>query len=199
MTVQPVTASRAVTASSPKSLKDWLTLTKPGITLANLLAASAGLWLGGEGPPHWTTAFWTLLGTALVVASGAALNNVVDVDIDGKMTRTRHRPLVNGRLHRQRALIVGLLLGVAGLVMLMVFIHWTAFCCAAVGLGMYAGLYSLWLKRKTAWSTVIGGVAGAMPPMVGYFAGSGGRLEWAGYSCSSRFSAGSRPTSTRWR
>jgi heme o synthase len=157
-------------------VKDYISITKPGITTANLMATFAGLWVGSHGYPGLLTMIATLLGTALVVASGASMNNYVDRDIDYRMKRTRQRAVASGKVTPGAAFVLGMSLGILGIVILALGAGIMAAGCAFIGLVMYAYIYTVWLKRTTTWSTVIGGVAGAMPPVVGYAAGSGGML-----------------------
>lgn len=161
--------------------RDYISLMKLGITTANLMATVAGLWMGAHGHPGWRTVAITLVGTAMVVASGATLNNFVDRDIDVRMERTSGRALPAGKVQPLSALVIGLTLGAAGLVLLAGWVNGTAAACAFVGLVMYAYVYTVWLKRTTTLSTVLGGLAGAMPPLIGYAAGSGGRLDLAAW------------------
>lgn len=161
--------------------RDYISLMKLGITTANLMATVAGLWMGAHGHPWWRTVAITLVGTAMVVASGATLNNFVDRDIDVRMERTSGRALPAGKVQPLSALVIGLTLGAAGLVLLAGWVNGTAAACAFVGLVMYAYVYTVWLKRTTTLSTVLGGLAGAMPPLIGYAAGSGGRLDLAAW------------------
>jgi protoheme IX farnesyltransferase len=162
--------------------RDYLSLMKVGITVANLMATFAGFWVACHGNPDPGLLVWTLLGTALVVASGATLNNYVDRDIDHRMERTRHRAVASGKVPPSHALAMGLALGAAGFAILSLLVNWVAAVCALVGWVMYAYIYTVWLKRTTSLSTVLGGIAGAMPPLVGYAGANGGMLDtcaWA--------------------
>lgn len=166
---EPVEMQRA-------TIKDYISVLKIGITVANLMATFAGLWVGSHGRPHLLVSVFTLVGTALVVASGAALNNFVDRDIDHRMKRTSDRAIASGKVTPQAALWMGLVFGVIGTVVLAFLVNITAAACAFLGLIVYSYIYTVWLKRTTTLSTVFGGVAGAMPPVVGFAAGSGGGL-----------------------
>lgn len=163
-------------------VSDLFSLIKPEITLANLMAATSGLWVGAHGKPDMWSAGFTLLGSALVVGGGAALNNFVDRDIDDKMERTRDRPIVTGRLQPRVALWLGISLALSGLVILLVLVNLTAAACGFAGLVVYSYIYTVWLKRTTPLNTVLGGVSGALPPLIGYAGGSGGHLDWAAWS-----------------
>ncbi len=164
-------------AEERATFRDYVSLLKLGITFANLMSTFAGLWVGSHGRPGLIVSLYTLLGTALVVASGAALNNFVDRDIDHAMDRTKDRVVVTGRVPAHAALVLGLTLGCVGIAMLVFFVNVIAAACAFVGLVVYAYVYSVWLKRTTTLNTVIGGLAGAMPPVIGFVAGSGGTLN----------------------
>lgn len=163
------------------SFRDYLSVTKLGITFANLMATFAGLWVGSHGHPTWTATVFTLLGTALVVMSGASFNNYIDRDIDDKMERTKTRAVVSGKVNPTVVLWMAIILGVAGLAILTLAVNVPAAICGLVGLVVYAYVYTVWLKRTTTLSTVLGGVAGAMPPLVGWAGGSGGSLGFAAW------------------
>ena len=152
--------------------RDYLQLTKPGITVSNMMTAFAALWLASYGFPDWKLAIFTMLGTALVIMSGCALNNYYDRDLDGKMKRTRNRVLVTGRVSPRNALILGILLLVAGLVVLAVGANPLAAVWGLVGHIFYVLIYTP-LKRVTTLNTVIGGFSGAAPPVIGWVAVTG--------------------------
>ncbi len=158
------------------SIKDYISITKVGITTANLMSTFAGLWVGAHGHPDFITTVSTIIGTALVVASGAALNNYIDRDIDHRMKRTKERAVASGRVTANEAFTLGISLGTLGIVILAAGSGIAASGCAFIGLIMYAYVYTVWLKRTSTLSTVLGGIAGAMPPLVGFAAGSKGIL-----------------------
>lgn len=158
-------------------LGDWLALTKPGIIAGNLITALGGALLAGGGVAAPGPLLAILAGVALVVASGCVCNNVIDRDIDGRMARTRDRLLVEGRLAPGLALGYAALLGGLGLGLL----GWQGGGLAAalgvLGWTVYVGLYSLWLKRRSVHAVLVGSLAGAMPPVIGYCAVAG---RWDG-------------------
>lgn len=168
-------------SSEKATWRDYLSITKVGITVANLMSTFAGLWVGSHGlrhgHPEILAVIFTLLGTALIVAGGAALNNFVDRDIDQRMTRTVARAVAKGKIPASHALGLGLTLGAVGIIILVVGVNLSAALCGLIGIIMYSYLYTVWLKRTTTLSTVLGGVAGAMPPLIGWAAGSGGSLD----------------------
>lgn len=150
--------------------KDYLLLTKPGIIMGNIIAASSGYFLASRGDIDMATLLFVLLGTSLVIASGCVFNNAIDRDIDRKMSRTRNRALASGRMQVSTALLYGAVLGVLGFFILSVASNWTAVFFAALGIVVYVGLYSLRYKRSTVHGTLIGSLSGACPPVIGYVA-----------------------------
>ena len=152
--------------------RDYLQLTKPGITVSNMMTTFAALWLASFGFPDWKLAILTMLGTALVIMSGCALNNYYDRDLDGKMKRTMNRALVTGRISPRTALSLGILLLLAGLLVLAVGANPLAAVWGLVGHIFYVLIYTP-LKRVTTLNTVIGGISGAAPPVIGWVAVTG--------------------------
>ena len=150
-------------------LSDYLSLTKPGIVSLVLFTTLAGLWLASGGLLPWGVALWTLLGTGLAAASAAALNNYLDRELDRRMARTRHRPLPAGRLRPIEALLGGLFLGGAAILTLMLRTNPLSAALALTALLAYVPLYTT-LKRTTPWAILVGGVTGALPPMIGWAA-----------------------------
>jgi protoheme IX farnesyltransferase len=154
--------------------RPYLQLTKPGIVIGNLIAVTGGFLLASHGSVDWFRGALVALGVTLIVASGCVINNIIDRDIDGLMARTRNRPMVTGRVSVALALLYGVLLGAAGVGVL----YAGAGCflpvaLVLVGYVVYVGLYSLYMKRNSIHGTLIGSIAGAMPPVVGYCAASG--------------------------
>jgi protoheme IX farnesyltransferase len=159
----------------PATWSDYLHLTKPGITLSNLMTTFTGFWLAVSSTnPEWTTlefvhkGFLTLLGTALVIASGAALNNYYDRELDAKMKRTKNRAVASGRIHPRYAITIGVALLLVGLLTLMYVNPLTA-VFGLIGHILYVLVYTP-LKRVTTLNTVIGGLSGAVPPVIGWVA-----------------------------
>lgn len=155
--------------------RPYLQLTKPGIVAGNLIAVTGGFLLASHGSVDWLRGALVALGVTLVVASGCVLNNVVDRDIDGLMARTRNRPMVTGRIPVPCALLFGAVLGLAGVGVLYAGARgFLPVALVLLGYVVYAGLYSLYMKRHSIHGTLVGSIAGAMPPVVGYCAASGG-------------------------
>ncbi|MDR5867496.1 heme o synthase [Halomonas koreensis] len=153
--------------------RDFLALTKPGIIGGNAISVLGGFFLAARGEIDPWLLLATLVGLSLVIASGCAYNNVIDRDIDAMMTRTRGRPLVQGRLSVATTLRFATLLGVAGFGLLAAFTNPLTVGLAAFGFAIYVGAYSLWLKRRSEYGTLVGSLSGAMPPVVGYCAVTG--------------------------
>jgi protoheme IX farnesyltransferase len=159
--------------SKTASLKDFLFLTKPGILFDNLIAAFAGFWLASGWDVDVALMIFTLIGTTLVIASSCVLNNYLDRDLDARMARTRKRALPSGRIDPKVVLWYGIALGIAGLAVLGVWVNPLSALLGFTGMLVYVWIYTVWLKRTSVWNTVIGGIAGAMPPMIGYAAVAG--------------------------
>lgn len=153
----------------PATWSDYLHLTKPGITLSNLMTTFTGLWLASAGAPDLKLALFTLLGTAFLIASGAALNNYYDRELDMKMKRTKNRALATGRIHPRNALVIGIVLLLAGLVILASFANPLAAAWGLIGHVFYVLIYTP-MKRVTSLNTIIGGISGAAPPVIGWVA-----------------------------
>jgi protoheme IX farnesyltransferase len=151
-------------------LKDWIQLTKPRILQLNLIAAFGGYWVASKWMVDWSALLWMLLGTALTMASSCVMNNIWDRNLDQKMTRTKNRPLATGRLKTKGVLLYALALGIAGEVVLFWKVNALCGWLGLLGMFVYIVIYTLWLKRTSTWSTSIGGVSGAMPPVIGYCA-----------------------------
>lgn len=153
--------------------KDFIKVTKPGILRTNLVAVFGGFWLASQWDVNYIRLLLTLLGTALVMASSCVFNNYFDRELDLKMERTRNRSLPTGRLTPRTVLTYAVILGIAGLGVLFAFSGVQAGLLGALGMFVYVIIYTLWLKRTSTWSTSIGGISGAMPPVIGYVAVSG--------------------------
>ena len=149
--------------------KRYLLITKPGIIMGNLISVLGGFFLAANGSQSLQLLLMTLMGVSLVIASGCVFNNYIDRDIDGLMERTRNRVLVKGLISPRASLIYASLLGVAGVVLLGQ-INGLAALLGGLGFVVYVGLYSLWLKRRSVYGTLVGSLSGAMPPVIGYCA-----------------------------
>jgi protoheme IX farnesyltransferase len=156
------------------SLRDHVTLTKPRIMSLLLLTGAAGMFVGANGAPNALDLFVAMLGLALACGGASALNHVMDADIDQLMgERTAARPVASGRVAPPRALEFGLALSGASFALLASSINVVTALLALAGNLFYVLIYTGWLKRSTDWNIVIGGAAGAVPPLVGYAAATG--------------------------
>ncbi|WP_193161896.1 heme o synthase [Microbulbifer hainanensis] len=151
----------------------YFKVTKPGIIAGNLISVAGGFFLAARGEIDWPLFFATVIGLSLVVASGCAINNCIDRDIDAKMQRTRNRVTVTGKLSVRAALAHGLLLGIVGFALLVVYTNPVSVAFAALGYVVYVGIYSLYMKRHSVYGTLVGALSGAVPPVVGYCAVTG--------------------------
>jgi protoheme IX farnesyltransferase len=155
------------------SWRDYLTLTKPRIMVLLLITGAGGLVVGAGGMPSAGLALATLGGLALACGGASALNHVLDRDLDTHMKRTALRPVASGRVPPERALEFGLALSALSYVVLTSFVNVLAALLALAGNLFYVVVYTRWLKRSTPQNIVIGGAAGAVPPLVGYAAATG--------------------------
>ncbi len=156
------------------SARDYLTLTKPRIMTLLLLTGAAGMFVGAQGVPPLGLLAVTMLGLGLACGGASALNHVLDRDIDAHMgSRTKERPVASGRVTPEQALEFGLLLSALSFALLASAVNVLTAVLALVGNLFYVVVYTRWLKRSTPQNIVIGGAAGAVPPLVGYAAATG--------------------------
>ena len=157
-----------------RSWRDYVTLTKPRIMSLLLVTGAAGMFVGAEGAPSLGLFVAAMVGLALACGGASALNHVLDADIDRLMgKRTEQRPVAAGRVPASRALEFGLVLSALSFVLLASTVNVLTAALALVGNLFYVLVYTRWLKRSTPQNIVIGGAAGAVPPLVGYAAASG--------------------------
>ncbi|EIK53289.1 protoheme IX farnesyltransferase [Stutzerimonas stutzeri TS44] len=155
------------------SWRDYLELTKPKVVLLMLITSLVGMFLATRAGVPWTVLLFGNLGIALCAGGAAAVNHVVDRRIDAVMARTHKRPLAEGRVSPAAALTFALALGVAGLALLLAFTNALAAWLTLASLIGYAVIYTGFLKRATPQNIVIGGLAGAAPPLLGWVAVTG--------------------------
>jgi heme o synthase len=154
--------------------RDYLTLTKPRIMSLLLVTGAGGMFVGAQGAPSASLLVLTMTGLALACGGASALNHVLDRDIDALMgSRTQQRPVASGRLSSAQALEFGLLLSALSFALLGSTVNLLTAVLALVGNLFYVLVYTRWLKRTTPQNIVIGGAAGAVPPLVGYAAATG--------------------------
>jgi heme o synthase len=155
-------------------------LTKPRIIILLLITTVAGMWVAAAGRVDPVLLLATISGGALSAASANVINCLYDRDIDYIMERTRHRPLPSGRIQPRDAILFAIALAVLAFTLLTVFANLLAACLAMSGIVFYVLVYTHWLKRHTIQNIVIGGAAGAIPPLVGWAAVTGD-LSWGAW------------------
>src|SRR3954470_9107433 len=167
----------SVTAPAPIALpadwRDFLALTKPRVMSLVVFTGLAGL-LVAPAPIHPVLGFTAILCIALGAGAAAALNMWYEADLDAKMKRTANRPLPAGRMTRQTALHFGVGLAVFSVILMDLAANHLAASILAISILFYVLVYTVWLKRRTAQNIVIGGAAGAFPPLIGWAAATGG-------------------------
>jgi heme o synthase len=161
---RPLAGARGVVA-------DYVTLTKPRVQLLLLLTTVTTMYVAGD--PSLGLVALTVLGGSLSAGGAAAVNHYWDRDIDAAMKRTATRPVPSGRVPARSALTFGLVLQALSFALLALTVNLLAACLALAGFAWYGGVYTVWLKRRTPQNIVIGGAAGAVPPLVGWAAVTG--------------------------
>ncbi len=154
-------------------IKNFVLVAKPGIVFGNLISAAAGFFLASKGRVDGLALPATLMGISLVVASGCVFNNCIDRKIDRKMIRTRNRALAEESVSLKIAVSYASVLGIAGIAMLRAATNPLTVVIVLAGFVIYVGVYSLYMKRNSVYSTLIGSLAGAAPPLAGYCAVTG--------------------------
>jgi protoheme IX farnesyltransferase len=172
-----VAASDASVGTSAwrRRVADYVTLTKPKVQSLLLLTTVCTMWVAGR--PSLLTVVLTCLGGYLSAGGAGAVNHYWDRDLDARMTRTANRPVAAGRISPRAALAFGLGLAALSFLELSLTVNVLAATLALAGFGGYVGVYTMWLKRRTPQNIVIGGAAGAVPPLVGWAAATG-HLGW---------------------
>ena len=165
-------ASSGVAEPSLATVGDYIALMKPRVMSLVVFTALVGLAVA-PGSLHPATAFTALLCIAVGAGASGALNMWYDADVDAVMTRTARRPVPMGRVRPGEALAFGLTLGSFAVVVLGLLVNWVASALLAFTIFFYVVIYTIWLKRSTPQNIVIGGAAGAFPPMIGWAAVTG--------------------------
>jgi len=160
-------------AALPSRLAGFLELCKPKVVALIVFTAMVGMALASPGLMPLDRFVWASVGIALASASAAAINHIIDRRIDARMVRTRHRPLPTGVLTERQALAFALLLAAVSMLLLSALVNTLTAVLTLVSLIGYAILYTVWLKRATPQNIVIGGAAGAAPPVLGWVAMTG--------------------------
>ena len=151
-------------------ITDYIELCKPKVVALMLITAVVGMYLSVPGAISVVTLGVSLLGIALSASSAAVVNHLVDRRIDAIMARTHKRPVAQGRIAVKNAMLFALTLGLIGLLLLGALVNILTACLTFITLIGYAGIYTGYLKRATPQNIVIGGLAGAAPPLLGWTA-----------------------------
>lgn len=161
-------------------LQNYLQLTKPKIIILLLITTAGAMEIAAHGQVDPFLLVVTLGGGTMAAAAANTINCIYDCDIDYLMERTRFRPIPSGRISPRQALLFALVLATLSFALLAVFANLVAALLAMAGIFTYVIVYTFWLKRSSTQNIVIGGAAGAIPPLVGWAAVTGG-LDWAAW------------------
>ena len=167
-----MTTTTLTSHALPADWRDFVALTKPRVMSLVVFTGLCGL-LVAPAPIHPVLGFTAILCIALGAGAAAALNMWYEADIDALMRRTRGRPIPAGRMDRQSALHFGVGLGIFSVLLMGLATNWFAASILAVSILFYVLVYTVWLKRRTPQNIVIGGAAGAFPPLIGWAAATG--------------------------
>jgi protoheme IX farnesyltransferase len=169
----PTPGGERVMRAAIATANDYVTLTKPRIISLLLLTTVATMFVADPGGPALSTILWTMLGGYLAAGGAGAINHYVERESDARMERTSERPLASGRISPGKGLAFGAGLGIAATIQLALTVNVLAAALALSGLLGYVFVYTLWLKPRTPQNIVLGGAAGAIPPLVGWAAATG--------------------------
>ena len=161
-------------ASVISVVRDYVALTKPRIIVLLLWTTVTTMYVADPSGPSAAIVLLTLVGGYLAAGGAGAINHYIDRDRDARMERTSDRPLAAGRIRPRNGLLFGIVLGGASVVLLAVGVNALTAALSLVGLLGYVFVYTVWLKPRTPQNIVIGGAAGAVPPLVGWAAATGG-------------------------
>jgi protoheme IX farnesyltransferase len=159
-------------------MREYWALTKPRVVALIVFTAFVGMFLAVPGLPPLRESVFGFIGIWLAAASAAAINHLIDQRIDRVMTRTANRPLATGALQPAQVLAFAVFLGCLSMTLLIAFVNPLTAALTFASLIGYAVVYTAWLKRATPQNIVIGGIAGAAPPLLGWSAVTGMQNEW---------------------
>ncbi len=179
MDQESAVASDSLSLNSGAKASDYLALLKPRVMSLAVFTAAVGMAIA-PGHMHPVLIATSLILIAMGAGAAGALNMWYDADIDRLMQRTAKRPLPRGAVPPDEALAFGVFLAVFSVASLGLLINWVAAALLASSIAIYIGVYTAWLKRRTAQNIVIGGAAGALPPMIGWAAATGG-VSWESF------------------
>ncbi len=166
-------SNRAISVAPARSWREYLELCKPRVVVLLVFTALVGMFLASPGWVPWQALIFGSLGIGLGAASGAAINHIVDQRADSLMVRTRRRPLPSGRMDRTSALIFAAILCALSMLLLVTLVNTLTAVLTLAAMVGYSVVYTIFLKRATPQNIVIGGAAGAMPPVLGWTAVTG--------------------------
>ncbi len=166
-------AEASLTASASISWRDYFEMCKPKVVALMLVTAIVGMLLASSGIPPIFTMIFATLGIALAAGSAAVINHLLDRRIDAIMARTKRRPMPTGKIAPRQALLFAAVLGIAAMLILVTFVNTLTAILSLCTLFAYAIVYTVYLKRATPQNIVIGGAAGAAPPILGWAAIAG--------------------------
>jgi len=164
--------TRALSVETGGSVGDFIVLMKPRVMSLVVFTAIVGLMVA-PGQLHPVLAVIALIAIAVGAGAAGALNMWYDADIDARMARTAARPIPRGHVTKDEALAFGVVLSIFSVMTLGLLVNWVAGALLAITIGFYIFIYTMWLKRRTPQNIVIGGAAGAFPPMIGWAAVTG--------------------------
>lgn len=165
-------AATVMTMPRPSTVRSLWFVLKPNVMQLAVFTGWVGLYLA-PARPHPLLSLVAILCMAVAAGASAAINNWFDADIDRQMARTRLRPTASGAIDPSEALWLGITLAIISVSVMGLAINWTAGALLALTIGFYVFVYTVWLKRRTPQSIVIGGAAGAFPPIIGWAAATG--------------------------
>jgi protoheme IX farnesyltransferase len=172
MTVETTGAAQSLAERTSALASDYMALLKPRVMSLVVFTGFAGL-VVAPGDLHPLLALVAVLCIAISAGAAGAINMWYERDIDALMERTRNRPIPAGRIAPNKALVFGIILNVLPVLAMGLLLNWVAAALLALAAGFYIFVYTIWLKRRTPQNIVIGGAAGAVPPMIGWAAVTG--------------------------
>lgn len=170
MSEQPSSKPASVDASLSGAIQQYYDLTKPRVVMLIVFTAFVGMLLAVPGMPDWTTVVLACIGIWLAAASGAAMNQIIDMRADAIMARTQNRPLATGGLQVWQAVVFAILLCGLGMLVLVLWVNVLTAILTFISMVGYGIIYTVFLKPATPQNIVIGGAAGAAPPLLGWVA-----------------------------
>ena len=173
MSAESTTAAVVAPPERSGRVHEYYELCKPRVVMLIVFTAIVGMFLAVPGLPPYAALAWGTLGIALQAAAAAAINQIIDRNIDARMARTANRPVPSGRVSPTAALIFGCTLAALSFLELSLTVNTLAASLSLAGFLGYVFVYTVWLKRRTPQNIVIGGAAGAVPPLVGWAAVTG--------------------------